>query len=65
MRKGIGFSGSPRKGANTDRLVQQVLGFLGFTPKEILMAAGTHAPGDVEKQTELMAKAKTVGAGLA
>jgi multimeric flavodoxin WrbA len=41
------------------------LGFLGFTPKDILCATGTRAKGDIEKQTDLLAQASQLGARLA
>jgi multimeric flavodoxin WrbA len=44
---------------------RQMLGFLGFTPGEILLAAGTRAPDDIEKQADLLARAQAIGAGLA
>ena len=44
---------------------QKMFGFLGFTPKKILVACGTRALSDVEQQAELMAGAWTVGASLA
>lgn len=43
---------------------QEMFGFLGFTPGEVLVAGGTRAPADVEGQQELMARAKSVGAKL-
>ena len=41
------------------------LGFLGFTPKDILCATGTRAKDDLEKQTDLLAQASQLGAKLA
>ena len=45
---------------NTHRM----LGFLGFDPKEIIVAGGTREKADVDKQTDLMARAKALGEGL-
>jgi len=42
-----------------------VLGFLGFTVTDILSAAGTRGSEDVERQTEVLARARAAGAGLA
>ena len=41
-----------------------MLGFMGFTPGEIIAAGGTRQKADVDKQTDLMARAKAVGASL-
>ena len=43
---------------------KQMFGFLGFTAKEIIVAGGTREQADVDKQTELTAKARSLGAGL-
>ena len=43
---------------------KQVFAFMGFTPKEILVAGATRAKDDVDKQKDLMAKAKAAGAAL-
>ena len=45
---------------NTHRM----LGFLGFNPKEIVVAGGTREKADVDKQMDLMARAKALGASL-
>jgi hypothetical protein len=42
---------------------RQMLGFLGFNPKDIIVAGGTRKKVDVDKQTDLVAKAKVLGAG--
>ena len=42
----------------------QMLGFLGFNPTEIVVAGGTREKTDVDKQTDLMAKANALGASL-
>jgi len=42
----------------------QMLGFLGFNPKEIIVAGGTREKTDVDKQSDLVARARTLGAGL-
>ena len=42
----------------------QMLGFLGFNPKGIIIAGGTREKADVDKQTDLVARAKAVGASL-
>ena len=43
---------------------KQMFGFLGFTAKEIIVAGGTREQADVDKQTELTAKARSLGASL-
>lgn len=43
---------------------RQLFGFLGFSPGEMLVAGGTREQADVDKQTELTARARAVGAGL-
>ena len=43
---------------------KQMFGFLGFTAKEIIVAGGTREQADVDKQTELIARARSLGAGL-
>ena len=43
---------------------KQMFGFMGFNPKEIIVAGGTREKADVDKQKDLMAKAKEAGAGL-
>ena len=43
---------------------KQMFGFMGFKPKEIIVAGGTREKADVDKQKDLMAKAKEAGAGL-
>lgn len=68
--KVVGFSGSPRQDANIGLFrpymenTRQVFGFMGFKPKEIIVAGGTREKADVDKQKDLMAKAKEAGAGL-
>ena len=42
----------------------KMMGFLGFSPKGIIVAGGTRENTDVDKQTDLTARAKTLGAGL-
>ena len=45
---------------NTHRM----LGFLGFNPKEIIVAGGTRGKADVDQQTDLVARAKALGSSL-
>ena len=41
------------------------LGFLGFTSKGVLAAVGTRERNDIEKQPDVLAKARALGAELA
>ena len=41
-----------------------VLGFLGFQVAEVVSAVGTRASDDIEKQPEVLARAKAAGAAL-
>jgi multimeric flavodoxin WrbA len=43
---------------------KRVFGFMGFSPKDILVAGATRQPEDIDKQKDLMAKAKAIGADL-
>ena len=42
----------------------QMMGFLGFSSKGIIVAGGTRGNTDVDNQTDLTAKAKALGASL-
>jgi len=43
---------------------KRVFWLYGFKPKEIIVAGGTREKADVDKQKDLMAKAKATGGGL-
>ncbi len=43
---------------------KQMLAFMGFAAKEIVVAGATREKADVDQQTDLTARAKALGAGL-
>ena len=43
---------------------RQMLGFLGFNPKDLIIAGGTREKADVDQQVDLVARARALGAGL-
>jgi len=42
----------------------KVLGFLGFSALNVIVAGGTRNPGDLERQADVMERAKAAGADL-